>query len=199
MTLLLLAACSSGGEEAAVNSSDEPASASLPQPDDADPDIFEALEDEPADDEPADEPAQEAERAAQEQEQEPERPEEETPEEPTEEVQPVDVEADDAGDGLFPTVVGATASSSDGASWQVNVTLSSEYDTAARYADAWRVLDGDDNELGIRVLAHDHANEQPFTRSTSVDIPQDLTTVFIEGRDQLNGWSGERFELTLTR
>jgi len=107
-------------------------------------------------------------------------------------------EPEQVGDGLFPTVVAATASARDDATWLVNVTLSSEYDSPARYADAWRVLDADDNELGIRVLAHDHAGEQPFTRSTSVDIPTDITTVFIEGRDQINGWSGERFELTLT-
>ena len=112
-------------------------------------------------------------------------------------------ESDDAaetvGDGLFPTVVGASASSSDGVSWRVDVTLSSEYDTPERYADAWRVLDAEDNELGIRVLGHDHANEQPFTRSTTVDIPADVETVYIEGRDQVNGWSGERFELELNR
>lgn len=102
-------------------------------------------------------------------------------------------------DGLFPTVVDVTATTSDGASWRVNVTLLSEYDSPARYADSWRVLDADDNELGIRVLAHDHAGEQPFTRSHTVDIPSDVTTMFVEGRDQINGWSGERFELTLDR
>ena len=79
------------------------------------------------------------------------------------------------------------------------MTLLSEYDSPARYADAWRVLDGDDNELGIRVLAHDHASEQPFTRSTSVEIPSEINLVFIEGRDQVNGWNGERFELILER
>lgn len=119
-------------------------------------------------------------------------------EEPTEvgaEVAPVAT----VGDGLFPTVIGAVASTSDGTSWNISVTLSSEYDTRDRYADAWRVLDAGDNELGIRVLGHDHANEQPFTRSTSVDIPEDIEVVYIEGRDQVNGWNGERFELVLSR
>jgi len=102
-------------------------------------------------------------------------------------------------DGLFPTVVDAAATTSGGSSWLVNVILLSEYDSPARYADSRRVLDANDNELGIRVLAHDHAGEQPFTRSHTVDIPSDVTTVFVEGRDQINGWSGERFELTLDR
>jgi len=123
---------------------------------------------------------------------------------PTPTPEPASPAASEAGpvaenDGLFPTVVDATASTSNGTSWRVDVTLSSEYDSPARYADAWRVLDADDNELGVRVLGHDHANEQPFTRSTTVEIPADITTVFIEGRDQLNGWSGERFALNLTQ
>lgn len=114
--------------------------------------------------------------------------------------EPTEVAVDPpAGDGLFPTVVDATASTSDGVDWRVAVTLLSEYDSPERYADAWRVLDGDDNELGIRVLAHDHANEQPFTRSHGVAIPAELDIVFIEGRDQVNGWSGERFPLELER
>ena len=102
-------------------------------------------------------------------------------------------------DGLFPTVVDVSASTSDGVSWRFDVTLLSEYDSPVRYADAWRVLDADDNELGIRVLAHDHASEQPFTRSTSVEIPSEINLVFIEGRDQVNGWNGERFEMILER
>jgi len=117
---------------------------------------------------------------------------------PTDESADTDAGTDEVvGDGLFPTVVDATASASGDASWRVDVTLSSEYDSPDRYADAWRVLDADANELGIRVLSHDHANEQPFTRSHTIEIPEGTTTVFIEGRDQVNGWSGERFELSL--
>jgi len=97
----------------------------------------------------------------------------------------------------FPTVVDVTAAPAGDNSWRFDVTLSSPYDTPERYADAWRVLDADDNELGIRVLTHDHANEQPFTRSTTVEVPAGLDQVFVEGRDQVNGWSGERFEVDL--
>ncbi len=81
--------------------------------------------------------------------------------------------------------------------WQFNVTLSSPYDSPQRYADAWRVLDGQDQELGIRILGHDHASEQPFTRSRVIEVPAGTTTVFVEGRDQANGWSGQRFEFKL--
>ena len=149
---------------------------------------------------PAAEPAQNSriEEPVEEEAMEEEAMEEEAMEEEAMAEESVAVETDDdPGDGLYPTVVGATATPDEGDAWRVNVTLSSTYDTPERYADAWRVLDADDNELGIRVLGHDHANEQPFTRSHTVEIPAGTTTVYIEGRDQLNGWSGERFELTL--
>ena len=97
----------------------------------------------------------------------------------------------------FPKVLAAEATPKDNGDWSFNVTLSSVYDTPERYADAWRVLDDKNHQLGIRILGHDHGNEQPFTRSGTVQIPKAIGTVFIEGRDQLNGWSGQRFELKI--
>lgn len=109
-------------------------------------------------------------------------------------------EAADIDTDAFPVVLDVTASTDDGSSWRFSVTLSSPYDTPQRYADAWRVLDPNDAELGIRVLGHDHANEQPFTRSQSgIAIPDDATVVYVEGRDQANGWSGQRFAFDVRR
>lgn len=99
----------------------------------------------------------------------------------------------------FPDVVDATADF-DGSTWTVSATLSSPYDTPERYADAWRVVGPDDTVYGERILTHDHANEQPFTRSQSgIEIPDDVDVVTIEGRDQQYGWGGDTFELTLDR
>ena len=103
-----------------------------------------------------------------------------------------------AGDGLFPDVVEATATRAEDGTWRFDVTLSSPYDTPDRYADAWRVVGPDCTEYGVRVLAHDHQNEQPFTRSLSgVAIPDDVSTVTIEGRDQRNGWGGDSLDVPL--
>ncbi len=100
----------------------------------------------------------------------------------------------------FPDIVGAVAEVDDDGTWRFDVTVSSPYDTAERYADAWRILTGDGEVLGVRELAHDHANEQPFTRSlTGVVIPPSIDRVTIQGRDQLNGWGGQTFELELAR
>ena len=97
----------------------------------------------------------------------------------------------------FPEVIAVEAISRENGDWNFEVTLSSTYDTPQRYADAWRVLDAEGQELGIRILGHDHANEQPFTRSGTIQIPEGVDTVFVEGRDQLHGWSGQRFEFKL--
>jgi hypothetical protein len=99
----------------------------------------------------------------------------------------------------FPDVLDASASQ-DGDSWTISATLSSPYDTPDRYADAWRVLGADGSVYGERVLTHDHASEQPFTRSESgIVIPNDVGTVTIEGRDLENGYGGETFVLRLPR
>lgn len=56
----------------------------------------------------------------------------------------------------------------------------------------------DGTALAIRELLHDHAAEQPFTRSLSgIAIDRGIATVTIEGRDRVVGWGGETFELAL--
>ncbi len=100
---------------------------------------------------------------------------------------------------MVPDVVDATAEAT-GDTWTVSATLSSPYDSPERYADAWRVVGPDGTVYGERILTHDHAAEQPFTRSESgIEIPADVTTVTIEGRDLEFGYGGETFELTLPR
>ncbi len=106
--------------------------------------------------------------------------------------------ADEPVDDLFPDVVDATASRAGDGTWTIAATLSSPYDSPARYADSWRVLGPDGTVYGERFLTHDHAGEQPFTRSQpGISIPEEVETVTIQGRDQRNGWGGVTFELDL--
>jgi hypothetical protein len=99
----------------------------------------------------------------------------------------------------FPDVVGATAVQA-ADTWTISATLSSPYDTPERYADAWRVVGPDGAVYGERILVHDHAGEQPFTRSESgIEIPDDITEVVIEGRDLEYGYGGATFTLVLPR
>jgi hypothetical protein len=106
---------------------------------------------------------------------------------------------DDEGTQRFPDVVEAEVTPS-GAGWVVAATISSPYDSPERYADAFRVLAPDGTELGVRELLHDHAGEQPFTRSTgAITIPDDVTEVIVEGRDQDNGWGGATVTVPVPR
>lgn len=104
---------------------------------------------------------------------------------------PTDAQAPNESDQQFPDILDATASENDG-TWTFDVTVSSPYDTPERYADGWRVLDPDGEVLGEHELGHDHADEQPFTRTQQgVDIPESVDEVTIEGRDQANGYGGD--------
>ena len=99
----------------------------------------------------------------------------------------------------FPDVIDAAAER-DGSTWTISATLSSPYDTPERYADAWRVTGPDGTIYGERVLTHDHAAEQPFTRSQpGIEIPDDVVEVVIEGRDLEFGYGGTTFTLVLPR
>lgn len=106
--------------------------------------------------------------------------------------------APDPGEQLFPDVVGVAADETAEGVWTFRVTLSSPYDTPERYADAWRVVGPDGVVYGERILGHDHANEQPFTRSESgIEIPAEVAFVTVEARDQANGWGGTTLDYQL--
>jgi len=93
--------------------------------------------------------------------------------------------------GRFPDVLAVELRPQGDRVYDVAVTLSSPYDTPERYADGWRVLDPEGNVLGSHTLLHDHAAEQPFTRTQrGLHIPAGIDEVTVEGRDQANGFGG---------
>lgn len=109
-----------------------------------------------------------------------------------------DVTGTSEGEQRFPDVIAVDVEADKAGTYRFEVTISSPYDTPERYADAWRIKDDEGSVFGIRELLHDHASEQPFTRSlTGVDIPDDVGTVIVEARDLENGWGGETLEVPL--
>jgi hypothetical protein len=61
------------------------------------------------------------------------------------------------------------------------------------YADHWRVLSPDGDELGRRILHHPHVSEQPFSRSLSgIHIPAETRVVTVEAHDSVHLFGGER-------
>ena len=73
-----------------------------------------------------------------------------------------------------------------------DVTVASPYDTAQRYADAFRVMNANGTVYGERTLFHDHADEQPFTRDLyGVEVPRGVRSVVVQGRDKRFGYGGK--------
>ena len=95
-------------------------------------------------------------------------------------------------------VIEAASARQSGGSWSFSVTLSHPDTGWEHYADGWRVLDMNGTELGLRVLAHPHEQEQPFTRSLSgVQVPEGTTQVQIQARCLVDGWEMEIYVLKL--
>ena len=99
---------------------------------------------------------------------------------------------------LYPDVVAVELRPTGERTYDVVVTMSSPYDSATRYADGWRVLDPQGNVLGEHTLLHDHADEQPFTRTQrSLHVPPGVAEVTVEGRDQVSGFGGATVTVVL--
>jgi hypothetical protein len=100
--------------------------------------------------------------------------------------------ADAAGPGQrHPDVLKVQATARDDGRYDFLVTVSSPYDSPQRYADAFRVADERGRVLGERILLHDHAGEQPFTRELlGVQVPAGVRRVRVQARDRVHGYGG---------
>ena len=105
--------------------------------------------------------------------------------------------------GAFPTVAGEVEIvfvqfTGVSGGWQIGVTLLHQDTGWDHYADAWRIVDGDDTVFGTRTLLHPHVSEQPFTRSLGdVSIPGSTRMVYVEAHDSVHGWAPLRVEVEL--
>ena len=98
----------------------------------------------------------------------------------------------------YPDVVTVKVRSSGAERFDIDVTVSSPYDTPRRYADAFRVSAKDGTVLGERRLLHDHADEQPFTRALyGVTVPRGVRVIVVQARDSAFGYGGRTVEVVL--
>lgn len=84
-----------------------------------------------------------------------------------------------------------------GESFRFAVTLRHDDEGWEHYADLWQVLDPDGAVLGERVLAHPHVDEQPFTRSATITVPEGTEKVTIRARDTVHGWAKATSEVVV--
>jgi hypothetical protein len=70
-----------------------------------------------------------------------------------------------------------------------DVTLHHDDDGEEGYANWWQVERLDGTRLGRRELLHAHS-QQPFTRSETIEIPEEVTCVVVRGHDQTHEYGG---------
>ncbi len=91
-----------------------------------------------------------------------------------------------------PSVIENVSARQTGETWRFDVTIRHPDTGWDHYADGWRVLDMNGQELGMRVLHHPHETEQPFTRSLGgVVIPDGVSQVQIQARCNVDGWNAD--------
>ncbi len=78
---------------------------------------------------------------------------------------------------------------SEGGTYTFDVTLHHNDDGEDGYANWWQVERVDGTRLGRRNLAHAHS-QQPFTRSETVEIPDDVNCIVVRGHDQTHEYGG---------
>jgi hypothetical protein len=98
----------------------------------------------------------------------------------------------------FPDILAVKVRASGPEVFDFDVTVSSPYDTPARYADGFRVTSLSGEVLGERKLLHDHQDEQPFTRDLhGLKIPRSIGQVVVQGRDLKFGYGGKSVQVQL--
>ncbi|ASJ71179.1 hypothetical protein [Granulosicoccus antarcticus] len=94
-------------------------------------------------------------------------------------------------------VVGGSITALGDGKFRIDATVLHEDSGWDHYADRWDVLAVDGRILGSRELAHPHENEQPFTRSLTLALPEGMSVVKLQAHDSVHGLGGKIFELAV--
>lgn len=87
--------------------------------------------------------------------------------------------------------------SGSGGSYTFSVTVQHADEGWDHFADRWEVVGKDGVVYGTRVLAHPHVNEQPFTRSGTINIPNSVQNVIVRAHDSVHGFGGKEITVPL--
>ena len=96
-------------------------------------------------------------------------------------------------------VIAVEARYNGGNSFQIITTVKHSDTGWDHYANGWEIVDENGQVLGKRVLYHPHENEQPFTRSHTLDIPATVNTITVRALDSVHGSGGKTVSVKLQR
>jgi len=80
--------------------------------------------------------------------------------------------------------------------YRFDVTLYHDDDGEDGYANWWQIERLDGEQLGRRDLLHAHSTD-PFTRSATIAIPEDVDCVVVRGHDQTHGYGGQAMTVSV--
>jgi hypothetical protein len=99
----------------------------------------------------------------------------------------------------FAQVTHVKANQTADSSWCFDTSVRHHDQGWEHYADGWEVIDLEGNQLGYRLLAHPHDNEQPFTRSQcGIQIPKTITQVAVRAKCNQHDFGGKPMVIDLT-
>ena len=96
-------------------------------------------------------------------------------------------------------VIDASAMRESNGRYTVSATILHKDEGWKHYVNRFEVLTPDGKLIGARYLGHPHVNEQPFTRSTTITIPEGVTRIQIRPRDNVDGWSEVTYPVDVPR
>lgn len=94
-------------------------------------------------------------------------------------------------------VVGVKVSKTAPHMYRFDVTVKHDDEGWDHYADRWDVVAPDGSILGTRILHHPHVEEQPFTRSDVIKVPDGVKSVTLRAGDKVHGLGGKEITVVL--
>lgn len=93
-------------------------------------------------------------------------------------------------------VLDATAERT-GDQWRISATIRHADTGWDHYANGFEIVAPDGTVLGTRILYHPHVEEQPFTRSHTLTIPDGIAEVTVRALDSVHEGAGASVTIPL--
>ena len=96
-----------------------------------------------------------------------------------------------------PRVIDADIRKTSEGTFTISATLKHADEGWDHYANGWQVETTSGEVLSKRILHHPHVEEQPFTRSDVIKVPDGVKSVTLRAGDKVHGLGGEEMMVVL--